>query len=122
MEEVVGRTVLSGALQRLLVDPRNVVGIVAVDGGLLAAERVLFRPLQEARVLDAVLGQARRVRDGAQRERHLRRRQNIIRSIHQSIHRSIHQVPRLRFGRFLAFPCLVFIRRSTSILNANPIP
>lgn len=43
------------------------IWIVAIDRHVLA-ERVLFGPLEETSVLDAVLGQARRMSDGAQRE------------------------------------------------------
>jgi hypothetical protein len=43
-------------------------GIVAVDGHLVAAERVVLRPQQEADVLDAVLGQPRCVGKSAERE------------------------------------------------------
>ena len=53
---------------RLLHDPRDVLWVVAVDGGPLAAEGVLLAPEEHPHVLDAVLGHPRRVRDGAEGE------------------------------------------------------
>ena len=58
--------VLGGALLGLLQDPRDVGGIVAVDGRVLAPERVLLSPQQHPDPLDAVLGQPRGVGDGAE--------------------------------------------------------
>ena len=51
---------------RLLHDPRDVLWVVAVDGGPLAAEGVLFAPEEHSHVLNAVLGHSRGVRDGAE--------------------------------------------------------
>ena len=53
---------------RLLHDPRDVLWVVAVDGGPLAAEGVLLAPEEHPHVLNAVLGHPRRVRDGAEGE------------------------------------------------------
>ena len=51
---------------RLLHDPRDVLWVVAVDGGPLTAKGVLFAPEEHSHVLNAVLGHSRRVRDGAE--------------------------------------------------------
>ena len=48
--------VLRAPLHRLLVDPGDVGGVVAVDGGHVVAEGLLLGPEEEAGVLDAVLG------------------------------------------------------------------
>ena len=64
---------------RLFHDPRDVLWVVAVDGGPLAAEGVLLAPEEHPHVLDAVLGHPRRVRDGAEGEVDL----DILKQLHR---------------------------------------
>ncbi len=66
-ERDAGYAELGSAFAGSLVDPRYVVGVVAVELHVVT-ERVLFRPQQDSGVLYAVLGQTGRVGDGAQRE------------------------------------------------------
>ena len=60
-------TVFISPLQCPLVDPRDVIRIIAIDRRVLAV-RILLGPLQQPGVFDAVLRQARSVRYRAQRE------------------------------------------------------
>lgn len=59
--------------ERLVVDPLDMLGIVAVDDHSFA-ERFFFRPEQNFYVLDAVFGQARRMCNGTQGKVHLQSR------------------------------------------------
>ena len=68
---------LRGPLEGLFKDPADVCGVVAVDGDVLAAEGVLLGPQQEADVLDAVLGEAGGVGDGAEGEIDLGERDGV---------------------------------------------
>ena len=45
---------MSGPLERLLKDPGNVGRVVAVNGHIVAPERVVLRPQQEPDILDAM--------------------------------------------------------------------
>ena len=61
-------SVMHRPFRRLLKDPGDVSRIVAVDGDVVAAERVVLGPEEQPHVLDAVLRQPRRVRQGAKRK------------------------------------------------------
>ena len=54
-------------------DPGDVLGIISVDRGVFASKGILFRPLENPDVLDAVLGQPRCVGDRAKREVYLKK-------------------------------------------------
>ena len=58
--------VLCGPLHRLLEDPRDVSGVVAVDSNLVPSKGIVLWPEQEPDVLDTVLGQSRGVGQGAE--------------------------------------------------------